>query len=96
MLIGTFECDLAPVIEGIVSRGFARIVNVGAGEGYYAIGLARRISSAAVYAFEMDASVRFLLEGTAAANHVTDRVRSGESVSLPTWLSASVATGKTS
>lgn len=69
-----FRCQLAPVIEEIVGQRFARIINVGAAEGYYAVGVARRIPDAVVHAFEMDARVRSLLGATAAANGVGDRV----------------------
>jgi len=75
MLLGTFERPLAVVVEEIVQRGFDTIVNAGAAEGYYAVGLARRVPHAIVHAFEMDEGGRSLLAETAAANGVADRVR---------------------
>jgi hypothetical protein len=73
-LLGTYERELAAVVEEIVHLGFERIINIGAAEGYYAVGLARRIPGAAGYAFEADEDVRSLLGRTAAANGVADRI----------------------
>jgi len=73
-LLGTYERELAAVVEEIVRQGFERIINVGAAEGYYAVGLARRIPEAVVYAFEADEDVRSLLGRTVAANGVADRI----------------------
>src|SRR5947209_15685441 len=53
-LLGSYEANLQPVIEEIIRRAPATIVNVGCGEGYYAVGLARRLPHARVYAFEAD------------------------------------------
>jgi hypothetical protein len=74
MLAGTYERELAAVVEEIVAAGFETIVNIGAGDGYYAVGLARRIRRATVCAFEMDESTRLLLQAMALANGVADRV----------------------
>ena len=73
-LLGIYERELGAVIEEVVRQGFEIIVNVGAAEGYYAVGLARRIPGAVVHAFEMDESARSLLCETADANGVADRV----------------------
>jgi hypothetical protein len=73
-LLGTYERELAAVVEEIVRLGFERIINVGAAEGYYAVGLARRIPEAVGYAFEADDDVRSLLGRTVAANGMADRI----------------------
>jgi hypothetical protein len=73
-LIGSYERELFSIVEEIVGLDLDRIVNIGAAEGYYAVGLARRIPHAAIVAFEMDEAVRALLSATAAANAVSDRV----------------------
>jgi hypothetical protein len=73
-LLGIYERELAVVVEEIVRQGFDKIINVGAAEGYYAVGLGRRIPHAVVQAFETDADVRRLLSETAAANGMADRV----------------------
>src|SRR5215208_3855790 len=39
-LLGTYELELVPVIQALNRKRVARIVDVGAAEGYYAVGLA--------------------------------------------------------
>ncbi len=51
-----------------IRGGPDHIVNVGAADGYYAVGLARRCPGATVRAFEADAGQRELLTRVAAAN----------------------------
>ncbi len=52
--LGSYECELADTIEEIVSRGYDIILDVGCAEGYYAVGLAYRIPSAQVLAYDTD------------------------------------------
>jgi hypothetical protein len=73
-LLGTYERELHPVIEQIVQQGFPEIVDVGAAQGYYAVGLARRLPSATVVAFEATERGRELLAEMARKNGVTDRI----------------------
>jgi hypothetical protein len=74
MIVGTFERELAPIIENIIARGYETVVNVGSAEGYYAVGLARRMPGAHVYGFEMDDRVRERCELAVRLNGVEDRV----------------------
>ena len=77
-LLGAYERELHAAIEAAIRAGPELIVNVGAADGYYAVGLARRCPAAAVHAFEADAAQRALLARVAAANGVerADRRRS--------------------
>src|SRR5215469_4183118 len=50
-LLGTYEIEIVSFIRRITDLGIGRIVVVGAGEGYYAVGLARLLN-ARVVAFE--------------------------------------------
>lgn len=73
-LLGTYECELRPQVEALIARAPDVIVNIGAGEGYYAVGLARRLPHTRVLAFEADARGRDLTARVAALNGVGDRV----------------------
>lgn len=73
-LLGAYELELFPVIEEAISRRPGVIVNVGAGEGYYAVGLARRCPDAQVVAFEIDPLRQLWCEKMAGANEVGSRV----------------------
>jgi len=74
-IMGAYEIELAEIVRELAALPFARVVNVGAGEGYYAVGLARAIPEAIVYAFETDGGERKLCDELALANGVGDRVR---------------------
>lgn len=74
-LLGTYELELRPVIERLCAADFKLIVNVGAGEGYYAVGMATRCEGARVVAFESDEHARALIRQMAEMNGVEDRIR---------------------
>jgi hypothetical protein len=69
-LLGIYERELHAAVEDAIRARPARIVNVGAADGYYAVGLARRCPGAQVLAFEADAAQRELLAAVVAANGV--------------------------
>jgi hypothetical protein len=69
-LLGIYERELHRAVEAAIDAEPEVIVNVGAADGYYAVGLARRCPSAVVRAFEADAGQRALLARVAAANGV--------------------------
>jgi hypothetical protein len=67
-LLGAYERELHGAIEQAISGEPEQIVNVGAADGYYAVGLARRCPAATVRAFEANPRARELLSRVAAAN----------------------------
>ncbi len=73
-LVGSYERELAPVVGKLMAADFGQVINVGAGEGYYAVGMARGMPRATVVAFERDPGERALCGRLAAANQVGDRV----------------------
>lgn len=73
-LVGSYERELQPCIDEAIERGYRTIVDIGAAEGYYAIGLARAIPRARVFAFEANPVGAAALKAMAEANSVTDRV----------------------
>lgn len=73
-LLGCYEAELHPVIERIVKTPYARIVNVGCAEGYYAVGLALRMPSAEVVAYDLDDRARALCRELAQRNDLADRI----------------------
>jgi hypothetical protein len=76
-LLGTYENELHPAVERLIADRPAVIVNVGAGEGYYAVGLARRLPHTQVLAFEANEHGRALLAQVARENRVADRITIG-------------------
>ena len=73
-LIGAYELELHDVVEQACARGYDLVIDVGAAEGYYAIGLARRMPGCRVVAFEGTDDGQRLLRAMAEANGVADRV----------------------
>ena len=91
-LLGTYEMELAPIMEAIIARPPVRVVDIGAAEGYYAVGLAWRIPSTLVIAFEAQETARKLLEDVATANGVADHIEVRGHCS-PEWLNDSLQGG---
>lgn len=73
-LLGTYELELHQAVERLIAYDPATIVNVGAGEGYYAVGLAQRLPHAQVHAFDIDEESQQLCRRLAEANQVAARV----------------------
>jgi hypothetical protein len=53
-LIGSYECELRDAIADILDSRPSVVVDVGCAEGYYAVGFARALPDATVYAFDVD------------------------------------------
>ena len=73
-LVGTYERELVPALETICRSGCDRIVDIGAAEGYYAVGMALRCPRAQVVAFEINRSARHDLRRLARRNGVSGRI----------------------
>jgi hypothetical protein len=73
-LIGSYECELHPALETVLQRNYPLVVDIGCAEGYYAVGLARRLPSSIIYAFDIDSEARRLCRRMAEANRVSDAV----------------------
>jgi len=72
--VGSYEAELHDTVERIVAAAPAVVVNIGAAEGYYAVGLARRLPELEVVAFEADSELRAACERLARLNGVAARV----------------------
>jgi len=73
-LLGTYEEELHSSIEDSISAGYEVVLNVGCGEGYYAVGMARRMPEVHVIAYDIDPEARRLCGEMARLNSVADRV----------------------
>ena len=73
-LLGSYEAELHEIIERVVADGYETILDVGSGDGYYTVGLARRLPQATVEAFDPDPAARRLCNALADVNGVLDRV----------------------
>ena len=73
-LAGTYEAEIAEDLERLMSRRPRLVIDVGAAEGYYAVGFARRLPDAEVVAFESRRSGRWLSRELARANGVAEQL----------------------
>lgn len=73
-LLGTYESELHPHILAFVDQRPDCVIDVGCAEGYYAVGLARLLPQARVYAFDLDANALESCRQMAALNGVEGRV----------------------
>jgi hypothetical protein len=73
-LLGTYERELASKVEWICRHQPELVVDIGAAEGYYAVGSALRVPLARVVAFELDERGRTALRCMADLNGVADRL----------------------
>ena len=73
-LLGCYEASLAPVIEEIIARAYPLVIDVGSAEGYYAVGLARRMPGSRVLARDENPKAQALCRLLAEGNGVADRV----------------------
>jgi hypothetical protein len=79
-LLGVYEASLYPVIETVIARGYPRIIDIGCAEGYYAVGLARRMPGADICAHDANPAARALCAELAQANAVDGRVTIGGAI----------------
>jgi hypothetical protein len=76
-LLGFYEHELHSDLEQLITRGFTTVLNIGCSGGYYAIGLARRMPSARVFAYDTDPYAQAFCRQLAQTNGVADRVSVG-------------------
>ena len=73
-LLGAYERELHDALERLIVRAPALIINVGSGDGFYVVGLARRVPGAHVLAVDPDPIAQRACRQTAQLNQVADRV----------------------
>jgi len=73
-LMGIYEQPLWSIIKTAITRQYSTIINIGAAEGYYAIGMALRMPKGRVFAFEGNSVARVVLEELVRLNGVEQRV----------------------
>jgi hypothetical protein len=89
-LLGAYEMELHGAVRESLARGYDRILNIGCGEGYYAVGYARALPGASVRAWDSDPLARHRLRALARLNGVADRIAIGGTCS-PRDLAAGIA-----
>jgi hypothetical protein len=73
-LLGTYEHELAAIFDAALARNLSLVVDVGAADGYYAVGFAFRLPGTRVIAYDQDPRARAELAKLAELNGVADRI----------------------
>lgn len=53
-IVGSYESQLHPIIQSIISTDYDDIIDVGCAEGYYAVGLAMKMPQTVVHGFDIN------------------------------------------
>jgi len=73
-LLGSYEQELHPIIERCIETPYDCVKNIGCGDGYYAIRMARRMTNCEITAYELREDRQELTRDTAVENGVRDRI----------------------
>ena len=73
-LLGCYEQPLLPYVEQAIVGSYSLLLNIGCAEGYYAVGMARRMLNTCVLAFDLNPKAQEVCAELAAKNGVSDRV----------------------
>jgi hypothetical protein len=76
-LLGSYESELHPALEMLLTRNYNAVVDIGCAEGYYAVGLGLRLKEAEIYAFDTDPRGREACAEMARLNGVDGRIHIG-------------------
>jgi hypothetical protein len=76
-LLGCYEAELQPYIMAASQRDYQVVINIGAAEGYYAIGMARLMPQVQVYAYDLNPATQSVCRTLAEQNGVGDRIHLG-------------------
>ena len=76
-LLGCYEQPLQPFIEQAINSAYPTILNIGCAEGYYAVGMARRMPHTQVLAFDLNPKAQEVCTSLAQKNGVLDRMKVG-------------------
>ena len=90
-LLGIYERELHEAISEVLKCQTGTVINIGAGEGYYAVGVARAIPDCRVVAFETDETGRTMISKLAKLNNCGSSVEvrgTCDPLSLQTVLSS--------
>lgn len=75
-IVGVYECELHEIIYNIINRNYNNIIDIGAAEGYYAVGFAyaakKRNKPINIFAYDINKEALKNLKKLAEINNVTD------------------------
>jgi hypothetical protein len=76
-LLGVYEEELHPAINEFAAESYGAIVDIGAADGYYAVGAARLFNETPVFAFDTNEQSHKIIEENAELNGVSNQIICG-------------------
>ena len=73
-LLGSYEMELEPVLQKMFKRKYDYFINVGCDEGYYAVGIAKKIPGVKVIAFDCNKDAQKRCSALAELNQVQQSI----------------------
>ena len=73
-LLGAYEAELHPHLERLIAEGLDCVIDIGCAEGYYAVGLARRLPGASIHAHDVNPRAQAACKMLAQRNGVAEQV----------------------
>ncbi|WP_094452551.1 class I SAM-dependent methyltransferase [Niveispirillum lacus] len=70
MLLGCYEEELHGIVRAIPDAGYEHVINIGCGDGYYAVGIKRLAPSVEIWAHDIDPQQQERCRAMAALNGV--------------------------
>lgn len=80
-LLGSYERELHDIVERIVATPYDVVVNVGCAEGYYTVGMARRMPATRILAFDTNPLAQAACRRLAERNGMAGRITIGGTLS---------------
>lgn len=76
-LLGCYEQPLQSYVQAAIAADYDSIINIGCAEGYYAVGMARKLKTTKMYAYDTNEKAQLACKELADKNGVSDRVEVG-------------------
>ena len=73
-IIGSYEQELTPIFERIITKEYTEILDIGCAEGYYAVGFGLKFPKAKIYGYDINHRARILCRSMAQLNNTYDRL----------------------
>ncbi len=81
--LGAYEMELHEIVERCCTTPYVTVINIGCAEGYYTVGLARRLPEAKLYAFDLNPTAAAQCRRLTTLNDVAPRVTVAGRCDLP-------------
>ena len=76
-LIGCYEQPLLTFLEEAICTDYTNVVNIGCSDGYYAVGMARRMPKSKMWAYDINPAAQNACTELAQKNDVSERIEIG-------------------